>query len=247
MESVENGATLAPVRARFVLLVAGIAVTLGCGDGVGRPLVESELEEPEAGASGTAGSGGDSSRGGYPGFGGRGASFGGSGSSGRWGSGGWGGTASPDACAGTEGWPQELVYSELGLLDFLNLLRQVGFDCGTGVMTAAAPALVMKPELQCAARRHSRDMAERGFFSHDNPDGWTPEDRMRNAGYVTFGITAESIAQDGGAGETTAMYRAVADLLSAGGTECENLVDASFDSVGIGHFEDLWTVDLAGP
>ncbi|HEX6271673.1 MAG TPA: hypothetical protein VFZ53_01470, partial [Polyangiaceae bacterium] len=90
------------------------------------------------------------------------------------------------------------------------------------------------------------DMVEREFFAHENPEGLGPEDRMRKAGYVVVGPTGESIARDPGDGESTAAYRAIAALLAAGGTECENLVDARFDSVGIGHFGDLWTIDLAG-
>jgi hypothetical protein len=229
-----------------VLLVAGIAASLGCGDGIGRPLVESELDTPGAGSGGTTGGAAGSSRGGYPGFGGRGAAFGGTGSSGDGrGAGGWGGTSPGEPCAGAEDWPAELAYAELGLLDSLNLLRGIGFDCGTGTETPV-PEVVMNAELQCAARRHARDMAERAFFAHENPDGLGPEDRMREAGFVVMGPTAESIARDLGDAESTAAYRAIADLLASGGTECENLVDPRFNVVGIGHFADLWTVDLAG-
>lgn len=38
-------------------------------------------------------------------------------------------------------------------------------------------------ELSAIARAHSRDMRLRGFFSHDNPDGDTPTDRARKAGF----------------------------------------------------------------
>jgi hypothetical protein len=36
-------------------------------------------------------------------------------------------------------------------------------------------------------------------------------------------------------------------LFAAGGSECENLVDPRFDSVGIGNFEDIWVLDFTGP
>ena len=38
-------------------------------------------------------------------------------------------------------------------------------------------------EISIIARAHSRDMRVRGFFSHDNPDGDTPTDRARKAGF----------------------------------------------------------------
>ena len=38
-------------------------------------------------------------------------------------------------------------------------------------------------EISVIARVHSRDMRVRGFFSHDNPDGDTPTDRARKAGF----------------------------------------------------------------
>ena len=38
-------------------------------------------------------------------------------------------------------------------------------------------------EISVIARAHSRDMRVRGFFSHDNPDGDTPTDRARKAGF----------------------------------------------------------------
>jgi hypothetical protein len=35
--------------------------------------------------------------------------------------------------------------------------------------------------------------------------------------------------------------------LAEGGYDCANLVDPAFNSVGIGRYDDLWTVDLAAP
>src|SRR5688572_24058278 len=38
-------------------------------------------------------------------------------------------------------------------------------------------------KLSMIARRHSEDMARRGFFDHVNPDGLGPNDRAQAAGY----------------------------------------------------------------
>ena len=54
--------------------------------------------------------------------------------------------------------------------------------------------LDLNPKLREAARYHSQDMAQRGYFDHDAPDGETMEDR-----YERFGLncrtSAENIAQ----------------------------------------------------
>jgi uncharacterized protein YkwD len=44
-----------------------------------------------------------------------------------------------------------------------------------------------------AARSHARDMARRGYFDHDSPEGVSPEDRARSAGH--HGEVREVIAR----------------------------------------------------
>lgn len=56
----------------------------------------------------------------------------------------------------------------------------------------AAP-LVHDAWLSEVARCHSEDMLARGFFSHTNPDGEDPFDRLANAG-VTYRIAGENVA-----------------------------------------------------
>jgi uncharacterized protein YkwD len=53
--------------------------------------------------------------------------------------------------------------------------------------------LVMDAKLQEVARAHSRDMFARGYFSHNNPDGLTPFDRMDKAG-VKYTVAGENLA-----------------------------------------------------
>ncbi|MEN6378395.1 MAG: CARDB domain-containing protein [Methanofastidiosum sp.] len=52
--------------------------------------------------------------------------------------------------------------------------------------------LTMNSTLSSAAKLHSQDMINRNFFNHINPDGLTPSDRARNAGY-SFIALAENI------------------------------------------------------
>lgn len=49
------------------------------------------------------------------------------------------------------------------------------------------------PEIQVVARAHSRDMFARGYFSHINPDGKNPFDRM-HAGGIKFLSAGENLA-----------------------------------------------------
>ena len=55
------------------------------------------------------------------------------------------------------------------------------------------PHLVVQPELQRAAQRQSEDMGARRFFAHVNPDGLTPTDRIRAAGYPARSWTGENL------------------------------------------------------
>jgi uncharacterized protein YkwD len=151
----------------------------------------------------------------------------------------------PEVCRVLEDWPEEFASAEVGLLDFLNSKRALGVVCAGDTTGVYVPPLAMKPPLRCAARLHSRDMAERNFFDHMNPDGVGPEDRMRRTGY-TFRFATETIARDEQS-ESMAPYQAFERLLAEGGYDCANLVDPAFNSVGIGRFDDLWTVDLAVP
>ncbi|MBM3458898.1 MAG: hypothetical protein FJX77_10255 [Armatimonadetes bacterium] len=80
---------------------------------------------------------------------------------------------------------------------FLELLNQVranplayqthlGTDLTAGNKFALVPRppLVFNARLLEAARRHSQDMNDRGFFGHQNPQGETAAQRLRAAGYA---------------------------------------------------------------
>lgn len=55
-------------------------------------------------------------------------------------------------------------------------------------------ALECDAAMTSAARLHSQDMCDQGYFSHDSLDGRTPWQRMRSQG-VNFGAAAENIAR----------------------------------------------------
>lgn len=112
---------------------------------------------------------------------------------------------------------------------------------------AGCPALTVDSTLTKVARAHSKDMAVRVYFRHDNPDGLSPFDRMRNAGY-RYRTAAENIA----AGQPNAETVVRDWMLSPG--HRENILDCSLREIGVGlylsntnSYTYLWTQDFGTP
>lgn len=141
---------------------------------------------------------------------------------------------------GEDDWPAEWIAFEDEVLRLVNELRAQGGQCPSGPR-APAPPLVMDRALREAARLHSRDMGENGFFDHFSEDGRDPFARMIEAGY-DGSPGGENIA--GGAG---APDDAFALWLSSDG-HCRNMTSGSFTEVGVGYafvegspFGHYWT------
>ena len=77
----------------------------------------------------------------------------------------------------------ELDAEVVAFIDMMNDHR-VGLGC---------PALTWNAQVAAVAQAHSQDMVDRGFFSHTNPDGASPFDRLGYAG-ISFSGAAENIA-----------------------------------------------------
>jgi len=91
------------------------------------------------------------------------------------------------------------------------------------------PDLFWNEKLEKAARSHSEDMAKRNFFSHTNPDGLEPQDRIAAAGYH-FSACAENILM---------MSMGVDAVLAMDGwinsaSHRTNLLNTVCDEIGIG-------------
>jgi uncharacterized protein YkwD len=50
-----------------------------------------------------------------------------------------------------------------------------------------------EPALDAVARAHSQDMAARGYFAHETPEGLTPPDRLRRAGVSGITLAGENV------------------------------------------------------
>lgn len=84
------------------------------------------------------------------------------------------------------------------------------------------------------AQGHSRDMVQRDFFDHDNPDGASPFDRLRAAG-ISYSRAAENIAWGYSSAE------AVLDGWINSPGHRANLENCSLTQHGVGLLETRWT------
>ena len=119
--------------------------------------------------------------------------------------------------------------SEWQMVQLINQVRRSGYRCGSTWYPPVA-ALRGNRTLTEVAQRHSRDMGRRDFYSHTNPSGQSPFDRMRAAGY-----------RYRSAGENIAAWYPTADqamkvLLDSPG-HCVNIMNGDFREIGVGHAE----------
>lgn len=154
---------------------------------------------------------------------------------------------SVDYCAGVAAWDEGSRAFESEVVELVNQARAQGGDCGNGGSFGASGPLSMEARLRCAARVHSLDMVERGFFDHVNPDGESPFDRMERAGYQ-FRNAGENIA----AGQTTPSEVVDGWLQSPG--HCANILSPDFTEIGVGYmlapqdpFAHYWTQTFGAP
>ncbi|MBM4760677.1 CAP-associated domain-containing protein [Bacillus sp. B15-48] len=89
------------------------------------------------------------------------------------------------------------------------------------------PILQWDNHAKNAARRHSKDMADNGFFSHTNLNGKSPFDRME-AENIPFSVAGENLAY----GQTSSIFAHEGLMNSIG--HRENILRADFRLVGIG-------------
>jgi uncharacterized protein YkwD len=99
-----------------------------------------------------------------------------------------------------------------------------------GDMNAARRAIGLAPlaldeRLSGIARSHARDMLLRRYVSHTTPDGESPYDRMRDAGYA-FSYAGENIALNA---DRVSAERA----LMASEPHRRNILDPHYGHVGI--------------
>lgn len=115
----------------------------------------------------------------------------------------------------------------------VTLVNQERAQAGCGPVRA-------NPPLAALAGAFSKDMATRGFFGHDDPDGDTPWDRAAQAGLA--GLGGENIAR--GQGDAESVMKA---WMNSPGHKA-NILNCEFRTLGVGaHFAaggPWWTQDF---
>lgn len=88
------------------------------------------------------------------------------------------------------------------------------------------PALKWNSKLASLGESYANDMIKRGFFSHYNPEGLSPFDRMQRAG-ISYNTAGENLAIN-----TSVPSAEVAFMNSSG--HRANILNSSYTDVGIG-------------
>jgi uncharacterized protein YkwD len=101
-------------------------------------------------------------------------------------------------------------------------------------MSRGLSALEWHPGAAAAALAHSRDMEDRGFLSHTNPEGDTPWDRLAEAG-ITYYAAGENIAWGYDLGTSVL----IAWLASSG--HRANIENGTFTHHGVVRVGSIWT------
>ncbi|MGA8115818.1 MAG: CAP domain-containing protein, partial [Actinocatenispora sp.] len=106
---------------------------------------------------------------------------------------------------------------------------------------AGCPAMRNDDRLADAAVKHSKDMAQRGYFDHNTPEGVTPWDRIKAEDYQQ--PSAENIA----AGQPTPEAVVEAWMNSSG--HRANILNCSSRATGVGFYHGgsyqyYWTQDF---
>jgi uncharacterized protein YkwD len=154
-----------------------------------------------------------------------------------------------DYCADVADWDPMWSQWEEEVLLIVNENRAAGANCGEAGDFEPAGPLEMDPALRCAARVHSLDMYESGFFDHTNLEGQDPFDRMELAGF-SGGSMGENIAQ--GYGDPAEVMEGWMD--SDG--HCSNIMGADYTLIGVGYYpgdeggfgdSNYWTQTFGSP
>lgn len=151
-----------------------------------------------------------------------------------------------DHCQPVADWDPEWAAFEEEVLRLVNQNRAMGWNCNDEGQFAAAGPLTMDPILRCAARLHSQDMGQRGYFDHQSPEGEGPSARMAAAGYMG-GTYGENIAR----GQSTP-EGVVSGWMGSDG-HCANIMRSQFTEIGIGFWQGdargslYWTQNFGAP
>ncbi len=144
-------------------------------------------------------------------------------------------------------WNPAWVDWELEVIALVNEARSTPTNCDSEGMFGATTPVVYEPALTCAARNHSKDMGDNGYFDHTNQSGQGPGVRIGLAEY-DYSTWGENIA----AGQPSPQA-VVAGWIDSDG-HCSNLMNPAFSELGVGYYNapgspygHYWTQNFGAP
>jgi len=98
------------------------------------------------------------------------------------------------------------------------------------------PPLTWESSLRDVARAHSADMLRRNYFSHVNPEGKSPHDRICKAYPYPLSMTGENIWSGTGhdPGDSTRLARQIVNNWVSSAGHRQNLLNPKFTDIGVG-------------
>lgn len=158
-----------------------------------------------------------------------------------------GGLPNNGYCMPVHDWNAAWVDWELEVIALVNEARSTPTNCDTEGNFGATTPVVYEPALTCAARNHSKDMGDNGFFSHTNQSGQGPGPRIVMAEY-DYSTWGENIA----AGQSSP--QAVVNGWIDSDGHCANLMNPAFSELGVGYYNapgsqytHYWTQNFGAP
>jgi uncharacterized protein YkwD len=146
-------------------------------------------------------------------------------------------------------WPRSEFFARetAGLADVRAVRQEMLERVNTVRRGVGLKPLELDPRLTTAAQAHANDMLARSYYNHNSPEGTTPRQRARAAGFAAD-VVAENIA----AGQTSTEDALGAWLHST--DHRRNLLDPRLTHIGIGmalgsyehRYKVLWVQDFGG-
>jgi uncharacterized protein YkwD len=139
------------------------------------------------------------------------------------------------------------LWLESEVLRLTNARRAAGATCSGTYYPPNNVALILDERLRCAGRKHSKDMGDNNFASHNGTGGSTYQSRIAAAGYtssyvgevIAAGTSMRSVEASRtweGEAEITAAAQGIVNGWINSTGHCRWVMDPNFTHAGVGHY-----------
>jgi len=144
-------------------------------------------------------------------------------------------------------WPRSQYFARqtAGLADIQAVREAMLAVVNSARLVEGRPPLTLDPRLSAAAQAHAQDMLARTYYAHRSPEGSMPRQRV-----LAAGVTADLVAENLAAGQTSVENVVEAWLHSV--DHRRNMLDPRFTRLGVGvavgnenhKYKVLWVQDF---